>query len=218
MHHSRLRLGVFAFFVLLALSACFEYDSVIHINADGSGRAEFAYRFPPGLLDRSDLGGKIPQSQKDVDARYRMRAGVTQYHAEFRDLPKFKEVRIDVAFDNIASLSERGSTYSYDIEGGYKVFRLRLDKSSSGVQGGPKNQFQAEMTRKVLDRYKITFKVYLPEKIDQSNAQLVEWNAATWSIPISAFLSNEKNTIVLEAKSKVSLWERVKWQVGKLFS
>src|SRR5690606_40583680 len=106
------RTYLFLVWVAAFLAACFEYDSTVHLNPDGSGRAEMAYRFPPGLLEKTDIAGKIPLTQKDVDARYRMRAGVTQYRAEFRDLPNFKEVRLFLDFDNIASLSERGSTYS----------------------------------------------------------------------------------------------------------
>lgn len=210
-----LRPLAFLAFVVTLLAACFEYDGIIHINADGSGRAEFAYRFPPGLLDKSDLGGKIPLTQKDVDARYRMRAGVTQYRAEFRDLPNTKEVRLYIDFDDIASLSERGNSYFYGVEDGYKVLRIRIDKQGTGF-GGPRNTHQEMLAQKVLDRYKITYKVYLPEKIDQSNAQKVEWNAATWEIPLTAFLDSQKNVIILEAKSKIGVWERLKWKVGKI--
>ncbi len=74
------------------------------------------------------------------------------------------------------------------------------------------------MVRSVLDRYKITYKVYLPEKIEMSNAQLVEWNAATWEIPLSVFMSNTKQVIILEAKTRANYWERLKWKVSRLFS
>jgi hypothetical protein len=210
---------IFLGFLVLLLSACFEFDAVVHINADGSGKAEFAYRFPEGLIDQTDLAGKIPLTQKDVDARYRMRAGVTQYRAEFRDLPKSKEVRLYLTFDDVSSLSERGNTFSYTIEGPYKIFRVKLDKSAVSQQARTvKAENQAKMVRAVLDHYKITYKVYLPEKIEQSNAQLVEWNAATWEIPLSVFLSNEKQSINLEAKTRVGYWERIKWRVSHLFS
>lgn len=205
-------------FIVLLLSACFEFDGVVHINPDGSGKAEFAYRFPEGLIDKTDLAGKIPLTQKDVDARYRMRAGVTQYRAEFRDLPKSREVRLFLTFDDVSSLSERGNTFSYTIEGPYKIFRVKIDKASAGVQKKARAENQAKMVRGVLDKYKITYKVYLPEKIEQSNAQLVEWNAATWEIPLSVFLSNEKTGIVLEAKTRANYWERIKWKVSHLFS
>lgn len=214
--YKRLHFLGFFFAVVVLLAACFEYDGVVHINPDGSGRAEFVYRFPQGLLDKTDLTGKIPLTQKDVDARYRMRAGVTQYRAEFRDIPNFKEVRIFVDFDDVASLSERGNTYTYTVEDGYKVLRIKLDKQSAGVDKTPRNPRQDMLAQKILDRYKITYKVYLPEKIDQSNAQKVEWNAATWEIPLSAFLDAHKNVIVLEAKSKIGLWERLRWKVGKI--
>jgi hypothetical protein len=215
----KIRPTIFLVFVAFLLVACFEFDSTIHLNPDGSGRAEFAYRFPPGLLDSTDIAGKIPLTQKDVDARYRMRAGVTQYRAEFRDLPQFKEVRLFLDFDNIASLSERGSTYSYTVEGPYKVLRIKIDKTTSGAPNAKqKNQFQQVMLQKALDRYSITFKVYLPEKIDTSNAQKVEWNAATWDIPLSAFMADEKQVIILEAKSKIGLWERLKWKISHGFN
>lgn len=213
------RLHSFGFFfaVVVLLAACFEYDGVVHINPDGSGRAEFAYRFPPGLIEKSDLGGKIPLTQKDVDARYRMRAGVTQYRADFRDIGNFKEVRIHLEFDDVASLTERGNIFTYTVEGPYRVLRIRLDKQTAGIdQGRKQNPRQEMLTQKVLDRYKITYKVYLPEKIDQSNAQKVEWNAATWEIPLSAFLDTNKNVIVLEAKTKIGIWERLRWKVGKI--
>lgn len=207
---------LFLFSVLVAfLAACFEYDSVVHVNPDGSGRAEFAYRFPTGLLDKTDLAGKVPLTQKDVDARYRMRAGITQYRAEFRDLPNFREVRIYVEFDKVSSLSERGSTYFYGIEGPYKVYRVRIDRQSATANNP--NQFGEKLVREALERYKIRYKVYLPNRIEQSNAQVVEWNAATWEIPVSVFLSPDKQVIVLEAKTRATLWERVKWTVGRLF-
>ena len=206
-------------FIIIVLSACFEFDGVVHINPDGSGKAEFAYRFPEGLVDKTDLAGKIPLTQKDVDARYRMRAGVTQYRAEFRDLEKAREVRLFLTFDDVSSLSERGNSFSYAIEGKYKIFRVKIDKSAVGKQKKTERaENQAKLVRGILDRYKITYKVYLPEKIEQSNAQLVEWNAATWEIPLSVFLSNEKQVIVLEAKTRANYWERIKWKVSHLFS
>lgn len=204
------------FAVMIALVACFEYDAVVHINPDGSGKAEFTYRFPQGLVDKSDIGDKIPLSQADVDARYRMRAGVTQYRADFRELAEFKEVRVFVDFDNVRSLSERGNTFSYDVEGAYRVYRVRIDKQSASASLKKQPPMQQKMMKNMLDRYKISYKVFLPQKIDTSNAQSVEWNAATWEIPLSVFLSEEKHVIVLEAKSRIGLWERLSYRVRKL--
>ncbi len=206
----------FLFVLVLLLSACFEYDGVVHINDDGSGTAEFAYRVPLGLLEKTDLEGRIPLTDADVSARYQMRAGITQYRSEVRELPGFREVRIYVTFDQVESLTERGNIYSYTVEGPYRVFRVQLDKTSAGTK--KLTEQQNKVIGNVLDRYKIRYKVFMPDKIEQSNAQRVEWNAATWEIPMSAFLNPSKNVIVLEAKMRVSLWERLKWHVGNLFS
>jgi hypothetical protein len=208
-------------FLVLFLAACFEYDAVVHVNPDGSGRAQFAYRVPVGLLEKSDLEGKVPLTEQDVDARYRMRAGITQYKSEVRDLGDFREIRIDVEFDHVDSLTERGNTFSYTLEDGYQVFRVRIDRMSQAAPqyaNADPNRIREKMTRGVMDKYKIRYKVFLPHKVDQSNAQIVEWNAATWEIPLSAFITPEKQVIVLEAKSRVGFWDRIKWRVGGLFS
>ena len=202
--------------VVLQAAACFEYEATIHLNPNGSGKAEFAYRFPPGLLEQTDLQGRIPLTQKDVDARYRMRAGVTQYRAEFRDLPKFKEVRLYLDFDNVSSLSERGNTFTYTVEGPYKVFRVRIDRQAASAPSGQGNPNQAKLMRSVLDRYTIRYKIFLPDRIEISNAQKVEWNSAEWEIPLSVFLTKEKQIVVLEAKTRASAWERIRWRMSHL--
>ncbi len=202
----------------LTFVACFEYDSVVHINEDGSGRAEMAYRVPAGLLEKTDLGDKIPLTQNAVDARYRMRAGITQYRAEFRELESMREVRIMTEFDHVSSLSERGNEYSYEVDGPWKIFRVRLDRSvAEGQVPQAPNPTRDKIMRGMLDKYKIRYKVYLPGKIDQSNAQVVDWNAATWEIPLSVFIDEGKSVIVLEARSKATMWERIKWRVSHLF-
>jgi hypothetical protein len=206
--------------VLLLLAACFEYEAEIRVEPDGSGKAVFVYRFPPGLLDQTDMTGQIPFNQEEVDTRYRMRAGITQYRAEFMDFADYKEVRIFLEFDDVASLSEKGNTFSYDIEGGHRVFRVHIDKhmAEGRVQRREQNPMQAKILANVLDRYRIRYRVYLPQQINESNAQDVEWNSATWEIPLNVFLNPEKEAIILEAKSQVSLWERVKWRASKILN
>lgn len=204
---------------LAMLAACLEYESKIKVNADGSGTAVLHYSVPQGFLAQSDLGDQIPLTEADVDASYRMRAGVTQYRSQVRQVQDNREVTIHVEFDNVTSLSERGSEYSYGIEGPYRVFRIKINRKASGMGDtrARSNPIHDMAMRNIVDQHSIRYEVQLPQPIVRSNAQSVDWNTAKWEIPLSTFLNPEKEYIILEARSRASRWEQIKWRVSNLF-
>ena len=214
-----LRIAVLVIAVIL-LAACLEYESQIQVNPDGSGSAILTYTVPEGFLAQSDLGDRIPLTEADVDASYRMRAGVTQHRSQVRHIGDSREVTIHVDFDNVASLSERGNEYSYEIEGPYRVFRIRINREAAGLGRGNQarnNPLHDMAMRNIVDQHSIRYEVQLPTRIDQSNAQSVDWNTAKWEIPLSTFLNPDKEVIVLEARIRASRWEQFKWRVSNLF-
>lgn len=205
---------------LFSLSGCFDFEEMIYLNPDGSGRAVIRYAVLPSLIAGSPFfrlpEGSIPLSREDVAKRLALKPGLIADRIDVYDLEGMRNVRIHLQFEHIRYLTDQGISYSYEPEGKYLVLKIKVARGAR-----PGQVRQPELQKAIaqgMTNHGFRFKVFLPRKVEESNADKVEWSVASWFVPLGYFfdptVSEDK---ILYAKIPLTFWERVKLWSKKLF-
>jgi len=205
---------------LFFLGGCFDFEEMVYLNPDGSGRAVLRYAVLPSLIGGSPFlklpEGSIPLSQEEVAKRLALKEGITVDRIDVYDLQGMRNVRVHLAFNDIRALSDQGVDYSYEPEGRYRVLRIRIVR---GVRPGQVKQpeLQKAIAQGMRD-HGFRFKVFMPRKVVESNADSVEWSVVSWFVPLGYFFDpTETEDRVLYAKIPLTFWERVKFWTRRFF-
>jgi hypothetical protein len=121
-----------------------------------------------------------------------------------------------MSFTDIRALSDQGVSYSYNVEGGYRVLKIQINR---GVRPGQVKQ--PELQKAVaqgMSNHGFRFKVFMPRKVVESNADSVEWSVVSWFVPLGYFFDpTQTEDRILYAKIPLTFWERVKAWARKFF-
>lgn len=212
---------------LTLLAGCFDMQADIELNMDGSGSAAIGYALTEDFLKSGPLENMIlrKDGQAYIDRnkvlkRFEDREGIT-----LKDLDLWREedkhyLRIMLDFENIAQLGDRNVQYEWALEDGAWVLRIivRKEKAAAGRDEDGQREALRSALYDALSKQGFHFRVHLPRKIIDSNADEVRWNVAEFFVPVSFFLKPEATTRILYARVEATTWERVRWWVSSLFS
>ncbi len=214
----RRRLLTFVVVVLATVFSglgCFSVEQEMYVNEDGSGRGVIKYSGVENLIRGSPFMKFFDPSAPGLELD---RGALAEHFADYEGVELRKVdvwtegdqrvVRLHVDFDNISSMSERDVKYSWDVEGEYKVFRIDIIKRGK-KRDIDENKPANHALKKSFTENGFVFKAHLPRKIIDSNAVSVDWNAASWFVPLSFYLSKEGANMSLYARTKATTWERV---------
>lgn len=210
------------FFLIFGVSqsSCFDFEELIYLNPNGGGRAVVRYAVLPSLIGSSPFlrlpEGSIPFSREEVSKRLAFKEGIIVDRIDVYDFQGMRNVRIHLSFENIRFLTDRGVSYSYEPEGRYQVLRIRI---APGVRPGQVRQPELQKAiAEGMTNHGFHFKVFLPRKVVESNADKVEWSVASWFVPLGYFFdptaTQEK---VLYAKIPLTIREQIKHWIQRLW-
>lgn len=198
---------------LLLLSGCLDFFQEIRLEEDGSGRTVIRYAAQTSLVEGNPLLQGLLLEQGQIHRHFAERPGLHLDGADVWDRDGNRYVRLQVAFDDVALLSDDAIQYSWGVEGGHKVFRITLKRRQHRT---PRSPMQDQAARAMV-QYGFTFKVRLPGRVVDTNSEKAQWSTVEWFVPLGFFLDPEAKEMVLYAKLEASRWEIFKGWVGGLF-
>lgn len=202
------------------LAGCFDMKSEIHINPDGSGTAAVGYAIMQGILNGGPFdeylakdGGADLIDRSVLLKKIDDRDGISVTNLDLWRENDMQYIRLHMNFDEIDNLGEKNVEYSWELKDGFWIFRVVVKKGNTVVP-------DPRLHKPILSGFKdqgFHFKVHLPYRIVDSNADEVNWNVAEFSVPLTFFFQNEASTKVLYAKAQASNWDRFKAWINDLF-
>jgi hypothetical protein len=195
----------------LFLSACFDFEEEIFLHLNGSGRAVITYRVMPAFLQASFLRVPegVPITPELVRKRLALKEGLTVDAIDTWEEGPYRYVKLHLEFSKISQLSDRGMLLDFKpYKGNYRL-EIRL-KSGVNPQFVHNPQLQRGVA-KAVNQNGFRFKVYLPRKVEKSNADKVEWSIVHWFVPLGFFLDPEEKEKLLYAEIPMTLSERIRY-------
>jgi hypothetical protein len=210
----RRRLRLFSLLAGLSLvTGCLEFEQEIVLEPDGSGRTVVRYAVQAGDVNSNPaLAGLLLDRDKIIE-HYSGRPGLRLEGVDVSDQGKMRLVRLHIAFDDVAALSDEVIAYSWGVEGLQRVFRIHVQKKQFRQ---PTSKMQPALVQ-ALQGNGFRFKARLPAKIVETNAEKAEWSSAEWFVPLGFFADSSETSRMLYAKIETSTWDAVKGWFAGLF-
>ena len=201
--------------MLLLAVGCFDMRADIHMDQDGSGTATLGYSLSESILRSGPLDNMLSRRKgggPGLDADKIAKKIGDREGIKLNDVDVWMEddqhfVRLHMDFEDISYLGDDDVRYEWELEGGYWVFRVIVSKERTRKQEYTPVQ---KAVISAMDQQGFHFKIHLPRRIVESNADTVNWNVAEFFVPLGFFLMPDASTKVLYAKTEATTWERVK--------
>jgi len=203
---------------ILKLSSCVEYTAKFYLNLDGSGVLNVVYLVNKSLLatvvKQRMMTHQFPLTPEGIKKYYERKKGVKLLKIDFKDVSKDTErVHIIVAFDNIKYLNDEQTEYSWDLEGGRYVLRIKIKGYGHASRNNP---IIEKAIKEAMGKYYITYEVHMPRKVVETNADEIDWNTVTWKISLYD-MTHLSRTKVLYAEVPAKWYEVLWWMLKKLW-
>lgn len=201
-----------------ALTGCFDLYQEIRLEEDGSGTARLRYAAKPGMLasvlNQRGLKPEMLTDREAVEEHFDLREGVEVENVRMGRRDERQVVDVELRFEDIEAISDEAVRYEWRIEGAYKVLRMILEKRSGRQRRA--SDFQRRIASSMTGNG-FHFKVHLPRRVVDSNAESLDWNVATWFVPIRFYMAEGPQRKVLYAKMEATWRERLQAWFDDLF-
>lgn len=198
---------------LTLVAGCLEFEQEIVLEPDGSGRTVVRYAAQASLIEAIPTFNGLLLDRRKIERHFGEKPGLRLDGVDVVDRGKIRYVRMHLAFDDVSALSDEALSYSWKVEGTHRAFRIDMHKRQ---YRHPEAKMQSAVVQALQDNG-FRFKVRLPSRIVETNADKVEWASAEWFVPLGYFVDRKAPIKHLYAKVETDTWDAVKGWFSNLF-
>jgi len=195
-------------FFLALLTGCYSYSHDIVLNKDGSGtlkvfieheQVSYSSKPPPKIKEQ--------EKQECSESSYHWGniEGVDIQSCVYwiEDYHVFEEMLY--SFNDVSALSTEEWSFSWELEGSFKVFTMSYDTGADPPTAGEMVGAREEMAGFRGVRFSVT----LPKEILEAPNAEVEGKTATWDYTWDRIIDEGMTELHMVAKVKLNLWQRL---------